>query len=86
MLANMLTALGVPGNTAVNRRYVVGIVDKAKNVAEDAAGKVKEAAGDLTGNDDLKAEGEVDQSKSDMKQAGEHVKDTASDVKDAVTD
>jgi uncharacterized protein YjbJ (UPF0337 family) len=49
--------------------------DKAKNTAEDAKGKVKEAAGKVTGNDKLEAEGKVDQSKADAKQAGEQVKD-----------
>jgi uncharacterized protein YjbJ (UPF0337 family) len=49
--------------------------DKAKNTAEDAKGKVKEAAGKVTGNDRLEAEGKVDQTKSDVKQAGEKVKD-----------
>jgi uncharacterized protein YjbJ (UPF0337 family) len=50
-------------------------VDKAKNTAQQAKGKVKEAAGKVTGNDKLKAKGKTDQKKSDLKQAGEHVKD-----------
>ncbi|MGQ0625566.1 MAG: CsbD family protein [Sporichthyaceae bacterium] len=50
-------------------------IDKAKNMAEDAVGKVKEAVGGATGDGDLKAEGQVDQGKSDLKQAGENVKD-----------
>ncbi|MGQ0629660.1 MAG: CsbD family protein [Sporichthyaceae bacterium] len=50
-------------------------IDKAKNMAEDAKGKVKEAVGGATGNDDMKAEGQVDQGSSDLKQAGEKVKD-----------
>ena len=44
--------------------------DKAKNTAEQAKGKLKEAAGEVTGNDKLRAEG-----KADQKQAGEKVKD-----------
>lgn len=63
----------------------MGIVDKSKNAAEGAIGKVKEAVGDTTGDAQLKAEGKTDQTKSDVKQAGEHVKDAAGDVKDAVT-
>lgn len=50
-------------------------IDKAKNLIEDAEGKVKEAAGKVTGDDSLENEGETDQSKSDLKQAGEKVKD-----------
>lgn len=56
----------------------MGIVDKAKNAAEDAVGKVKETVGDLTGNDDLKAEGQKDQGVSGVKKAGENIKDKLS--------
>lgn len=35
----------------------MGIVDKAKNAAEDAIGKAKEVIGESTNNDDLAAEG-----------------------------
>ncbi len=53
----------------------MGIVDKAKNAGEDAKGKSKEAAGKSTDNDRLEAEGKADQSKADVKKAGEKVKD-----------
>ncbi len=53
----------------------MGLVDKAKNAAEDVAGKVKEAVGKGTDDEQLEAEGKVDQAKSDLKQAGEKVKD-----------
>lgn len=49
--------------------------DKAKNRIEDAKGKVKETVGKLTGNDSLTSEGKSDQTKSDLKQGGEKVKD-----------
>ena len=49
--------------------------DKIKNAAEDLAGKAKEAVGKATDNDNLVAEGKADQTKSDVKQAGENVKD-----------
>ena len=49
--------------------------DKAKNNAETAKGKVKEATGKATGNESLEAEGHGDQAKGDLKQAGEKVKD-----------
>ena len=42
--------------------------DQAKNTAEKAAGKV-------TGNESLEAEGHGDQAKGNLKQAGEKVKD-----------
>jgi uncharacterized protein YjbJ (UPF0337 family) len=49
--------------------------DKAKNLAEITKGKVKEAAGKTTGDDQLENDGRVDQMKGDLKQAGEKVKD-----------
>ena len=49
--------------------------DKFENKVDDAKGKVKEGVGNATGDDELKAKGEKDQSKSDLKQAGEKVKD-----------
>jgi uncharacterized protein YjbJ (UPF0337 family) len=50
-------------------------VDKAKNAAEDVEGKAKEAAGRMTGDHSKEAEGRKDQAKSDLKGAGEKVKD-----------
>jgi uncharacterized protein YjbJ (UPF0337 family) len=49
--------------------------DKAKNSAQQAKGKVKEATGTVTGNDKLQAKGKSDQMKGNLKQAGEKVKD-----------
>ena len=53
--------------------------DKAKNAAEAAKGKVKEAAGRVAGDEQLENEGRTDQVKSDLKQAGEKVKDALKD-------
>ncbi|MCF6377859.1 CsbD family protein [Nocardioides KLBMP 9356] len=53
----------------------MGIADKAKNTAQDLTGKAKEVVGDVTNNDQLKAEGKKDQAAADVKQAGENVKD-----------
>jgi len=50
-------------------------LDKLKNSAESAMGSAKEKTGDATGNEDMQAEGQVDKSSADMKQAGEKVKD-----------
>lgn len=59
--------------------------DKASNKAEDLGGKAKEATGKVTGDDSLEAEGKADQGKASIKDAGEHVKDAAKDVKDGLT-
>ncbi|WP_167045623.1 CsbD family protein [Salinibacterium sp. ZJ454] len=53
----------------------MGLDDKAKNAAEKATGKMKEAVGDATDNPDMEAEGKADQTKANLKQAGENVKD-----------
>jgi uncharacterized protein YjbJ (UPF0337 family) len=50
-------------------------VDKMKNKAEELSGQGKEAVGDATDNRDLQAEGEKDQAKGNVKQAGEKIKD-----------
>ncbi|QNG18936.1 CsbD family protein [Rhodococcus triatomae] len=53
----------------------MGFVDKAKNAAEDIAGKAKEAVGNVTDDKDLETEGKTDQAKSSLKDAGENIKD-----------
>jgi uncharacterized protein YjbJ (UPF0337 family) len=53
----------------------MGLDDKIENTAEKLGGKGKEAAGEATGDESLKAEGQGDQAKADLKQAGEKVKD-----------
>ncbi|BBY35785.1 hypothetical protein BST33_07960 [Mycolicibacter minnesotensis] len=54
----------------------MGIVDKAKNAAQHASGKVKEQAGKVTGDKDTEAEGKKDQLKANVKKTGENIKDT----------
>ena len=53
----------------------MGLGDKAENMKDDLVGKSKEGAGKATDNERLEAEGRADQSKADLKQAGENVKD-----------
>jgi uncharacterized protein YjbJ (UPF0337 family) len=61
----------------------MGLDDKIKHGAEEAAGKAKEKVGDMTDNERLEAEGQAQQTGADAKQAGDHVRDAAEDVKDA---
>ncbi|MET7773709.1 CsbD family protein [Nocardia sp. NPDC005366] len=49
--------------------------DKAKNKADDIAGQAKEKYGQATGDNQKKNEGKADQVKSNLKDAGEKVKD-----------
>ena len=57
----------------------MGAGDKMDNMKDDLAGKAKEATGKVTDNERLEAEGERDQNKADLKQAGEKVKDAFKD-------
>jgi len=57
----------------------MGKKKKAKNLAEIAKGKLKETAGKTSGDSQLEAEGNVDQMKGHVKQAGENVKDALKD-------
>jgi uncharacterized protein YjbJ (UPF0337 family) len=57
----------------------MGLGDKIGNAAEDAKGKAKEGFGDATDNEKLQAEGQGDQTKANLKQAGENVKDAFTD-------
>ncbi len=57
----------------------MGLDDKIRNQAEEVKGDVKEGAGKLTDDERLEAEGRVDQTKADFKQAGEKVKDAFRD-------
>ena len=50
-------------------------VDKSRNNAQIAKGKIKETVGRATGNHKLKANGEMDQLKGRVKQVGERAKD-----------
>ena len=47
---------------------------------DEGKGRMKEAAGALTGDDNLKNEGKIDQAKSSVKDAVDKVGDKASDV------
>jgi uncharacterized protein YjbJ (UPF0337 family) len=58
---------------------------KAKGTGADVKGKVKEAAGSLTGRDDWKAEGEADQAEGTVRKgvgdAGSKLSDAADKLK-----
>ena len=52
----------------------MGVDDKAKNKAQEVKGQAKEGLGRATDDDELQVEGQTDQTKGDLKQAGEQVK------------
>lgn len=53
----------------------VSATDKAKNKMDELGGKAKEALGKATGDRTTENEGRGDQAKSNLKDAGEKVKD-----------
>jgi uncharacterized protein YjbJ (UPF0337 family) len=57
----------------------VSATDKIKNNIEDVEGKAKEALGRATDDQSTENEGRLDQAKSDVKNAGEKVKDAFRD-------
>jgi uncharacterized protein YjbJ (UPF0337 family) len=54
-------------------------MNKFKNVAQISRGRAKEAAGKVTGDEDLTSEGVSDQQAGNLKQAGEKVRDAFKD-------
>jgi uncharacterized protein YjbJ (UPF0337 family) len=53
---------------------------------DEAKGRVKQAAGDLTDNDELKREGKTDEAGGKVKQAMENIKDKGDELVDKVKD
>ncbi len=53
----------------------MGQHDKTNNTVEEIGGQAKEKVGAVTGDESLERQGERDQSKANLKQAGEKVKD-----------
>jgi uncharacterized protein YjbJ (UPF0337 family) len=49
--------------------------DKAKNKIEELGGKAKEAIGKVTGDTSTENEGRRDQTRANLKDAGEKIKD-----------
>jgi uncharacterized protein YjbJ (UPF0337 family) len=49
--------------------------NKAANKATQAKGNIKKKAGQVTDDPDLEAQGQAEESKGDLKQAGEKIKD-----------
>jgi uncharacterized protein YjbJ (UPF0337 family) len=53
---------------------------------DQVKGKVKQAVGDLTGDEDLRREGKADEKAGEVKEFVEGVKDKADDLVDTVKD
>lgn len=57
----------------------MGWLDKLRNKKDEVSGAAKEQAGKATNDERLEREGKTDQTKSNLKQAGENVKDAFKD-------
>jgi uncharacterized protein YjbJ (UPF0337 family) len=62
------------------------VEERMEGAWDKAKGKAKEAAGDLTDDEDLEREGKKDQVKGGAKEAAGHVKEAGRDMKEAVED
>jgi uncharacterized protein YjbJ (UPF0337 family) len=62
-------------NPIQSKGRTMGAEDKASNKIDDLGGKAKEALGKVTGDKDTENKGKVDQAKSNLKDAGEKIKD-----------
>jgi uncharacterized protein YjbJ (UPF0337 family) len=54
---------------------IMATENKAANKVTQAKGKIKKEAGQVTDDPDLEAEGQAEESKGDLKQGGEKIKD-----------
>jgi uncharacterized protein YjbJ (UPF0337 family) len=64
----------------------MSLEDKIRATAKDAEGKLEAAAGELTGDDHLKATGEAKQVQAKVIDAAGVLKDKVADAADAVGD
>jgi uncharacterized protein YjbJ (UPF0337 family) len=64
-----------PSPRPIQEETLMGLKDKAENTGDKLKGKAKEKEGRATGDRQRETQGKADQSKSDLKQAGENVKD-----------
>ena len=60
---------------ALNDRSRGRARNKTRNKAQELMGQIKETAGRATGNRRLKAQGRTDQTKANLRQAAERIKD-----------
>jgi uncharacterized protein YjbJ (UPF0337 family) len=66
---------GQLGRVPNRKDFLMGAENKAANKVTEIKGKIKKKAGQATDDAGLEAEGRAEESKSDIKQAGEKIKD-----------
>lgn len=60
--------------------------NQTKGKKDEIKGRVKQAAGDLTGRDDLKREGKVDEASGKIRQKADELAEKASDAVERAAD
>lgn len=70
----MLISAGSQTRLPTERDFIMGAENKAANKVTEIKGKIKKKAGQVTDDEGLEAEGRAEESKGDLKQAGEKVK------------
>lgn len=60
--------------------------DKVQGKWDEAKGKVKQAVGDATDNEEMKREGQMDEAKGEGRQAVGEAKDALDNAKDSIKD
>jgi uncharacterized protein YjbJ (UPF0337 family) len=70
----------LPAQADDRKAFAVGTGDKIDNKVNVLKGKIKEAAGRANEDPELEAEGQGDQAKGHVKQAGEKIKDAVKDI------
>jgi uncharacterized protein YjbJ (UPF0337 family) len=65
----------VRATSTTRKEAVVSFADKFRNKAQELRGRIKRNTGEVTGDRRLQSEGRADEVKSNLKQAGEKVKD-----------
>lgn len=70
-----LAAGGRIVNQARKGMVYMATEDKAAHKVTEVKGKVKEEVGKVTGDEEMEAEGQADQVKGNLKQAGDKIKD-----------
>lgn len=58
----------------------MGFDDKMDSKIEQGLGKLKEGAGDMTDDEELETEGQMDQAKGGLKEGWENIKDAGRDA------
>ncbi|MFC7625226.1 CsbD family protein [Microlunatus sp. GCM10028923] len=64
----------------------MSFADKAREKADEVAGKIKKAAGDAADDPGLEREGRDEEIKAKAKQAGEQLKDAADKARERMND